>query len=306
MDNINKKKITHSLRTEMKKYNITGFMFARGSGSSFDGHERRVLWNICGKSLLEWGLEAGLKSKYINKVVLTTEDKKIMEVGEGLGVTVIPRFLANTVNVPRDWNTGVFQRQRPRSLRSAGPVNEIVGLDPRRSNIFEDPYAYCEWYLEEREGYISDIEVHLAGNEPLGTSESLDRLIEAFFLDEEANIAWTFYPIMPYIFTINPVTKRPFPIIHKNGLDRQCYQPIYRRGPFQIKGLPSKTTYDGGLKIAYIIVPPEEGLDLHDEEDLFLARHYMERRLSKQNAKKEVEAGRAGSEGPENKGGKEC
>jgi len=162
-------------------------------------------------------------------------------------------------------------------------------VDRRRANIFEDAFAYCDWYLAEREGYISDIEVQIPSNEPLGTTKSLDRLIEAFFLDEEAHKAFTFYPIMPYIFTINSMTKRPFPVFHWSGLDRQCYQPLYRRGPFHVSGLPSKTTYDGGIKIAHIIIPPVEGLDLHNEEDLFLARHYMERRLLKEKNKNKEE-----------------
>lgn len=261
-----------NLEREIRTYNITSLTLVRGTGSQYGKGERRCLWEICGKSSLQWVLETVKASKYVNKVVLSTEDKKIMEVGEKIGgVTIIPRPIHTVFNMPRDYHVGVFQRQRPRSLFSGVP------------DIYTNYRFYCHWYLQKYESFVADIEVGATADEPLGTTESLDRLIEAFFSDDGANMARTMCPIMPYIYTINPVTKRPFPLIVDYGLDRQCYPPLYRSGPFTVYGNPGeKEMYEDRSKLAYVVVSPEEGLDIHNEEDLFLANCYMERRLAKQ------------------------
>lgn len=273
--------VNQRLVREIKKYNITSVTRVRGSGSTFDGHKCRCLWDICGKPMLQWALEVPLASKYVNKVVLHSEDQEILDVGRKIkGVTVIPRPLSEVLTIPRDWNVGVFQRQRPRSLFSgetfSGPAYE-QSTGPQ----YAHGRMYCFWYLQEYESFVTDIAVIVPANEPLSTAETLDKLIEAFFLDEEANVAVTLYPIAPSIWTINPITKRPFPLLHEWGLDRQYYLPLYRYGPFMIFGNASKATYMVLFKQAYIIIPPEEGADVHNEEDLALANFYMKRRLSR-------------------------
>lgn len=274
MNSGDERKITNTLRREIKKYNIASFTLTRGTGSVHSQHERRCLWEICGKSMIQRVLETVLASRYINKVVLSSEDEKILEVGRKIdGVTIIPRQMHTVFNVPRNYGSGVYQRERPRSLNSSEPL------------IYTDYRLYCHWYLKEYESYVTDIEIEAPANEPMGTTKSVDKLIEAFFLDEEAKGGHTFYPVMPYIYMINPITKRPFPLIKDLGLDRQKYPPLYRSGPFSILGNPLKTTYDGP-KLAHIIISPEEGLDVHDEEDLYLANCFMKRRLAKQKQSK--------------------
>lgn len=273
-----------NLAREIRKYNITAITYVRGRGSRFGGHERRCLWKICGKSMLHWALEVPLKSKYVNKVVLASEDREVLKFGESIdGVTIVSRSIDEIFEVPRDWGAGIFQRQRPRSLFSGEPfinISSDTGLQLGQPS--RDTRMYCYWYLQEYESYVIDIEIIVPANEPMGKTESLDKLIEAFFLDEEANVAYAVYPVMPYLFTVNPLTKRLFPVFHYDGLDRQCYPPLFRQGPFRIWGSAKKTTFGSTLKVAHIIVAPEEGIDIHNEEDLLLANFYMERRLKKQ------------------------
>lgn len=251
--------------------------YVRGKGSQFGSHERRCLWDLCGKPMMQWPLETALASKYIDKVVLTSEDLEILRVGEKIkGVTIIPRSLDNVLMMPRDWNIGIFQRQRPRSLFSA----DVFGKPGGMGMGYRDPRYYVFWYLQEQESFVTDIEVIVPANQPLGTTASLDKLIEAFFLDEEANRASTIYPVMPYIHYINPTTNELFPLFHFEGLDRQCYPfQLYRPGPFQVYGKPLKATFNSNDKIAYTIIPEEQGADVHDKEDLEKAEFYMKRRL---------------------------
>lgn len=256
-----------NLEREIKKYNIVSFTLARGSGSVHGSHDQRCLWDLCGKPMVQWSLETAKASKYINKVVLSCENPRVLDIARKIGgITVIPRVLTTVFNEPRDYRSGVFQRQRPRSLFSGEP------------SVYTDYSHYCFWYLQEHESYIADIQVGVNANEPLGRTESLDKLIEGFFLDEEADHGLCFYPVMPYLYTINPVTKRPFPVFFSAGVDRQNYPPLYRSGPFSLAGNPLKVM-QGHSKLAYIIVSPDEGLDVHNKQDLELANFYMEKRL---------------------------
>ncbi len=275
------RKMTDSIRREIKTYNITAIQYVRGKGSRFGGHEQRCLWDLCGKPMMQWPLEVALKSKYINKVVLTSEDLEILRVGEKIeGVTVIPRPLDDVFSIPRDWNSGIFQRQRPRSLFSADTFGDPGGI----SMGFRNTRYYTFWYLQEQESFVTDIEVIIPANEPLGTTESLDELIEAFFLDEEANRAYSIYSVMPNLHFISPVTNQLFPLVHQDGLDRQSYPfTLYRGGPFYIFGKPLKATFNSRDKIAYSIVPEEQGMDIHDKKSLRQAEFYLTDRLKEKN-----------------------
>ena len=272
------KKVTDSLRREIKTYNVMGMMYVRGSGSPHSDHKQRCFWDLGGKPMLQWNLENGLASKYINKVILSSEDEKILKFGQDMeGVTVVPRPLHMTFELPRSFKSGVFEREFPRSLFAGEPFR-----DPESKHFAEvgkaSPIWYSCWYMKEHEGYAPQIWVNLPANEPLATVETLDKLIEAFFLDEEANRAYTIYPIMPYLVSINPKTNQLFPVFHADGLDKQNYPDIYRMGPFIVWGKPLKTTFNATFKATWIIIPKEQAIDIHDKDDLILANHYLERR----------------------------
>ena len=70
----------------MKK--IVGIIPARGGSK---GIPRKNLYDFCGKPLIAYTIEAGLASKYIDKVVLSTEDDEIAEVAKKFGAEVIKR-----------------------------------------------------------------------------------------------------------------------------------------------------------------------------------------------------------------------
>lgn len=253
---------------EAKRYNILGFSGARGTGSLYSEHPNRCLWDICGKPSVQWALEAGLNSKYVDRVAFATESQEIKEVVETLGVTVVDRPYYQTLDLPRDYKNGAFARKKPRSRLSRVPA------------VFMSVEAYIEWYMEKVEDYVADIIVQLPANAPMLTTEIVDRMIEKFFEDEEALVVNCYYPIMPYVFTLNSMTDRIFPLFVQGGLDKQMYPPFFRKGMGRVEGAPSKATMGGGVE-AHIIIKPEEGLDMHNAEDLFLARCYMERRLER-------------------------
>ncbi len=52
---------------------------------------RKNILSLCGKPLISWSIEAGLKSKYIDKVVVSSDDTEILNISNELKVQVIKR-----------------------------------------------------------------------------------------------------------------------------------------------------------------------------------------------------------------------
>ncbi|MGE4444807.1 MAG: acylneuraminate cytidylyltransferase family protein, partial [Candidatus Altimarinota bacterium] len=58
---------------------------------------RKNILDLCGKPLISYSIEAGLKSKYISKVVVTSDDNEILTISKEYGAVTInrPEYLAN-------------------------------------------------------------------------------------------------------------------------------------------------------------------------------------------------------------------
>lgn len=250
------------LKREIRTYNIVALAFARGIGGT---HERRCLWDLCGKSVLQWSFEAVKKSKYIEKIVLGTEDFEIAHFAEQLGITVILRPLEDALDFPRDYTSGMHKRLKPRSLIHG----KLISWANRRKYVLD--------YLKESNGYIPDLIFGWAPIMPLATTETANRVIEAFFKDPEASRSQSVYAVEPKLFTINPVTQRLFPIFIDSlqSLDRQLYPPTFKGGPFSLRGLPTI----GTGKTAHVIVDEAEGIHIHTKKDLEFAKFEMKKKL---------------------------
>lgn len=260
------------LEKEIKRYNIISLTGVRASGSQYSKHPYRCLWDLCGKPLIQWMIESVQGSKYIDKVVIATEDRKIADVVEKLGATVVIKPFWMSLDISHRYSLNKFAEKKPRSLRA------------KDSGIHTSAGWYILSYLEELEAYDPDIFLVASANECMGTTETADRLIEAFFKDKEASEAMCLYPVDGYLHTINPKTNRPVTILGEQGVDKQLTIPIYRPGAFRVCGSPAIVT-SGGLKKTHIMVPEEEGADIHNKEDLFKAECYMRRRLEREKTR---------------------
>lgn len=263
------------LEKEIKNSRILACMPVRGAGSTHGEHPRRCLWDICGKPCIQWALEPLIQCKYIDKIVVCTEDRQIKNVVEKLGVMVIDRPLFQSYNFPRDYTKGWFKRFAPRVIYQQAPL------------VYTETRDYVLYWLEEQEKYIPDLLFHAGANRPLGRVEVVNRVIETFFEDEEATTVRTFYRGAMYAWMINPTTNRLMPLFDLIPHDRQLYPKLYDIGPYILHGGPKRSS-SAGDRIAAVYITKEEGLDVHNEEDLFLARCYMKRRLEKLDKSKEV------------------
>jgi len=52
---------------------------------------RKNVLDLAGKPLIAWTIEAGLKSKYIDKIVVTSDDDEILEISKKFGAEIIKR-----------------------------------------------------------------------------------------------------------------------------------------------------------------------------------------------------------------------
>jgi len=58
---------------------------ARGGSKSLP---KKNIKNLCGKPLIAWSIESGLKSKYVDKVMVTTDDMEIANISKKYGASV--------------------------------------------------------------------------------------------------------------------------------------------------------------------------------------------------------------------------
>jgi CMP-N,N'-diacetyllegionaminic acid synthase len=65
---------------------------------------RKNILDLAGKPLISWSINAGLRSQYIDRVVVTSDSAEILEISEKIGADVLqrPRDLASDVSTTFD------------------------------------------------------------------------------------------------------------------------------------------------------------------------------------------------------------
>ncbi|MDD2974736.1 MAG: acylneuraminate cytidylyltransferase family protein [Aliarcobacter cryaerophilus] len=71
-----------------KNKTFLGIVPARGGSKRLP---RKNMLDLCGKSLIAWSIEAGLNSKYIDKVVVSSDDDEILNISLNFGAETIKR-----------------------------------------------------------------------------------------------------------------------------------------------------------------------------------------------------------------------
>ncbi len=78
-----------------KNKTFLGIVPARGGSKGLPG---KNIKELCGKPLIAWSIESGLKSKYLDEVMITTDSKDIADIAKQYGASVPflrPEFLAS-------------------------------------------------------------------------------------------------------------------------------------------------------------------------------------------------------------------
>lgn len=122
------------------------------SGSKSVPHKNIRLMN--GKPMLAYSIEHGKQSKYINRIILSTDSEKYAEIGREYGCEV--PFLR-----PAEYATD--------------------------TSLDIDVFYHCLRYLEETEGYIPDAVVQLRPTYPIRNVGDIDAMVELLFNSPEAD-----------------------------------------------------------------------------------------------------------------------
>lgn len=126
----------------MSDVKILGLIPARGGSKSIP---RKNLYPLCGRMLIEYTFNAAKKSRYLSRIVLTTDDQEIASLGKKSGIEV--PFI------------------RPARLASDDSPTLAAA-------------QHAVAYLENSEGYHPDIVVLLQPTSPLRKSSHIDEAVE--------------------------------------------------------------------------------------------------------------------------------
>ena len=236
-----------------KKLNILGVVGARSGSKSIKNKNIRPLLD---KPLMAWVIEAGKKSKYINRLILSTDSKKYADIGKSLRIEV--PFI------------------RPKKYAS-DKVDDISYLTHA-----------VDWF-EKHEKWKPDIIVRLIPTTPLAKTESIDACLELLINDPKATSARTIKPAPkhPYkLWKIEGDEVKPFIPKELTGFDepsnvaRQLLPPAYAH--VDVIAVRYETLMRDrlltGKRIRFHMVD-KESVDIDSEADFLLAEILLEKRM---------------------------
>lgn len=230
---------------------------ARGGSK---GVHRKNLRNLGNKPLIQWTIEEAKKSKHIDRIIISTEDKEIEEVCEKIGAEVI---------------------KRPMEL--AGDDSPTI-----------DSILYTLNTLEDAEKYIPDYVILLQCTSPFRTAADIDAAIETLLnkdknykslisVTKEENPPW-------WLKSINSdgTMKDFIPYDKKQYSRRQSFPLLYRlNGAIyicDIDELKKQRSFETENTLAYIM-DSNSSIDIDTEDDLDLAEYVLTKNIKK-NLKK--------------------
>lgn len=229
----------------MIKENILGIIPARGGSK---GVPRKNIKLLSGKPLIVYTIENARRSRYIDKLIVSTDDEEIADISTKHGAQV--PFL------------------RPKEL--ANDTAKAIGV-----------VKHALKTMEEMDGVEYSIVVYLEPPAPLKLTEDIDTAIEMFIEKKpdsvvSVNEANQFHPIlMKQIVNgkLEPIWK-PEP----EGVPRQQYEPkaYMRNGAVYV--LKRSNILDGkfyGANILPYIMPLERSICIDDMNDWYVAEAWM-------------------------------
>ena len=229
---------------------------ARGGSK---GIPRKNIKMFCGKPLIAWTIEAALKSNFIDRAVVSTEDEEIGEVSRSYGIEVI---------------------KRPQELAQdetlATPVME-----------------HAVTVLEEQ-GYKPQIIALLNPTSPLRSSEHIDRGLLSFIWssrDSSICVSRGVFNIWSFANLTTSAENAKYPVAnydYKNKARRQDSPVKYQeKGAIYLVRrdyLMEHHRFIGDKNTLYQI-PTANGLDIDTPLDFIIAERVMNEALANQSEK---------------------
>lgn len=238
---------------------ILGIIPARGGSKSIP---RKNIKDFCGKPLIYWTIAEAKKSKYITRVIVSTDDREIAEVARLLGAEV--PFL------------------RPPEI--SGDLATDVEFILHALN-----------FLKEKEKYEPEMVLRLPPTSPMRTAEHIDEGIKVLIGTKGADAARPISeaPKHPYkLWKIGDDKKLLEPFLPKSftgfdephNLPRQLFPKAYiHTGAMDV--MWTKTVRElkstSGKKLAYFFMDAADSINIDSPADFEYAEFLMNKRLKK-------------------------
>jgi len=255
--------IEAKIQRRIKANRIVGSMRFRDHFGSSPG---RMTWDLCGHPLYWWKLKAAMDSKYMEKIIVYTEVDEALETAKKMSDKFVP--MKRNIEECREpiWKI-VDDLKTPNSR-----VNIISsqGTGKNENQTIE---------RDKKIGFVPSLYVGLSPCHPLETTENLDKMIEKYYEDDLAETACMVSEIPPFLCTKDPNNSQYLlPVWHfSNLVRRQQYPILYRLSGSRIVSYEQPSQ---GQRMAFIEIPEEEGIEVHSEKDLKLAKFYLKARLN--------------------------
>lgn len=233
---------------------VLGIVGAR-SGSKAIPHKNIKL--LLGKPLLAWIIEAAKASKYVTRLIISTDSPEYAEIAKKYGAQA--PFI------------------RPAEL-AADSVPD-----------FDFLYHAATW-LRDNERWQADIILRLPPTTPLCRPEHIDGCVKLLMEDMSADSSRTITPASkhPYkLWRINGNYIEPFlseeftGLKDAHNLPRQSFPPAYQH--VDVIALRWKTLVEdksmAGQKIRYHLISKTDAIDIDSEIDFLVAEELLKRRF---------------------------
>ncbi|MDA9069029.1 acylneuraminate cytidylyltransferase family protein [Gammaproteobacteria bacterium] len=235
-----------------KQLNVMGIIGVR-SGSK--GVENKNIRPLAGKPLVGWVIEKALKSKNINRLVISTDSVEYKDIAESFGAEV--PYL------------------RPKELsQDSSPEFDYV--------------LHMLNHLKEKEGYQPDIVVRLMATVPLQTIEDIDTCIKNLINDTETDSCVVIaearqHPLKALKIMNSEVGKKKLVTYFSESgrevtpIGRQNYDKAYYRS--NIIACRTSVIYDTdsltGDNVSYHIIDQKRSIDIDNIIDFEIAELLM-------------------------------
>ena len=231
----------------MKQPTILAVITARGGSK---GIPQKNLSTILGKPLIAYTIEAALQARTLTRTIVSTDDKTIAQVSEQYGAEVPflrPKHLAT------DTATGIAVLQ------------------------------HAVTYLEEKEGFVTDIVVCLQPTSPLRSAEDIDQAVN-LCLKSGADSVVSLCRAKHHPFWMKKVVEgRVYSLMNEDEqlyARRQALPPVYQlNGALYVtrrRILLEEDRVLGDTTLAYIM-PEERSIDIDTQTDLRIAEYILQR-----------------------------
>jgi CMP-N,N'-diacetyllegionaminic acid synthase len=220
------------------KQNIVAIILARGGSK---GLPQKNILPINGKPLIAYSIEAAKKSKYVNRVVVSTDDQEIANIA-----------LANNAEVPFI---------RPNDLANDTATSEVA-------------LKHAVEWLRDHENYKVDIVVYLQTTDLFRSKSMIDDCIEVLLNQPEIDSAFMGLEVHKnYWRIVNGKFKRLADDI-PYGIPRQQREPLYREDTGLALATRSAVILAGNRVGDNVCIVPYEQkvdfIDIHSEFERWL------------------------------------